>query len=303
MDALAILVLAHLMDLAYPFHSGIMLKLHPTHTAYVLARRLGKPYSSKLRGLGVWLLVTTVHMTVASLLLYVTWHVSYVVWLILSAYMLKTCIPLRLLVETVWKAYREASRGDTYSLRNTVQSLVRRNVWKLDQPRVHSAAIESLAENLVDAYISPLLYYSLLGPLGAIFQRVVNSLDAALGYRSHGFAEIGWFSAKADTVVNYIPARLASILVALVVPRQAYRVIHCVLENAKRTPSVNAGYPISAFAGALEVQLEKPNSYTIICGPRLPSASDMKKAVSLAIRLTAAQLALTISIMLVVLAH
>ena len=280
---LAALGLAHLMDLAYPAHSGPMLKLHPTHTAFVMARRLAQRLPrSRLWGVLVWLAVMAVHTAAAAAALYTAWLAGKLVWLLVASYLVKVAIPLRMLLETAYKAYGAFTRGDETLARNLAQSLVRRNVWVLSAGHVRSAVIESVAENLVDAYVSPLLYYMLLGPLGAFAQRVVNSLDAALGYRVPQFREVGWLSARADDAVNYLPARLAALIIAAVSGRPA-SALNCVRRFAAFTPSPNAGYPISAVAGALNVVLEKPGSYKIGCGEGLPSPAHVKTCVELSL--------------------
>jgi cobalamin biosynthesis protein CobD/CbiB len=42
---------------------------------------------------------------------------------------------------------------------------------------------------------------------GAIAFRAINTLDSMVGYKDPEHANIGWFSAKMDTIANYIPAR------------------------------------------------------------------------------------------------
>ncbi|MCJ7614532.1 cobalamin biosynthesis protein, partial [Candidatus Bathyarchaeota archaeon] len=77
---------------------------------------------------------------------------------------------------------------------------------------------------------------------------------------------IGWFSAKMDTIANYIPARLTAILMILasLVLRENWRKSWTILQRDKKnTESPNAGWTLSAMAGALNIQLEKPRFYVI----------------------------------------
>lgn len=259
---LAVLILAHLLDYAYPFHRGILLKIHPVHTAFYMAKRLGKPYSSKLRGVATWFIVVGTHLGLYASILYLSWLASPILWILVASWIVKTSFSLRLLLDIVRNVYACASRNDWGGARFWTQQIVRRNVYELDEEHVLSAAIESLAESLVDGYTSPLFYYALFGPLGALFQRLINTLDGALGFLSPEYRDVGWFSARMDTVVNYVPARLtALIIVALARDRRyAYAIWR---RFCRATQSINAGHPMSAMAGALRVRLEKPGSYIL----------------------------------------
>ena len=275
------LALAHILDLVYPYHRGILLKIHPTHTAFILVRKLAPPYSTKLRGAVAWILTVTVHLVLYAVILYAAWIVHPILWVITAAYITKTSFSLRLLVETVEAIEKAASRGDTHEVRRLTQTIVRRNVWKLDIKHVYSAALESLAESLVDGYTSPITYYYLFGPLGAVFQRIVNAMDSAIAYKTPEHHDRGWFAAKTDTAINYFPARAT----ALVIGHR--HVITCLKQYTRAIESINAGYPITAMASALNTVLEKPSHYTIPCGEALPNTNHLKRGV-----ITAAKTAL-----------
>ena len=197
--------------------------------------------------------------------------------------MLKTSFSLRLLIESVAKVAEHLEAGRLSEARRVAQGLVRRNVYILGSGHVASAALESLSESLVDGYTSPLFYAVLLGPLGALFQRIVNTLDGALGFKTPEYLEAGWLSAKMDTLVNYVPARLTALLLVLLSPlvggdrHNAYRIWR---QYAGTTESINAGHPMSSLAGALGVVLEKPGHYKLGQG-ELPSPDDIRRGVRL----------------------
>jgi adenosylcobinamide-phosphate synthase len=265
-EFLLVLALAHLGDAVYPFHRGIALTLHPVHTSYVLAVKLGRRYSSKLRGMLTWLAVVLLHLATYGLALYLASRAHRLAWVAVSAYILKTSASLRLLLDIVRRCAECLALGDLDCARFWAQQIVRRDVSRLDEEHVASAAVESLAESLVDSYTSPLLYYALLGPLGALLQRLANTLDGALGFKYGGYEDVGWFSAKADTVLNYIPARLTALTLVLLAPAVGGDVHHAYRTWARfsrSTESVNAGHPMSAMAGVLGVRLEKVGHYSL----------------------------------------
>jgi len=300
--ALAIAI-AMLLDIAYPEHRGLALRIHPVHTCFVLARRLFKPFASRARGVCIWLLCVGSHMALyATVLALASMDPTRIAWVLVSAYVVKVSASLRLLIDIERRVLQCLERGDLDCAKQWVQLIVRRNVRVLDEPHVVSAAIETLAESLVDGFTSPLLYAALFGPLGALFQRLVNTMDGALGFRDPEFREVGWFSARADTVVNFVPARMTAALIALVgglYTRRLADALRTWLRWCRATESVNAGHPMAAMAGALGVRLEKVGHYVLGDGP-LPSAEHLRTAIRIAV--IVAVLWLGIEIALLVLA-
>ncbi|MEM0283856.1 MAG: cobalamin biosynthesis protein [Sulfolobales archaeon] len=283
-EFLAVLLLAHLMDLLYPYHRGFMLRIHPVHTAYVMALKIGRPYSSRARGVVTWFLVVSSHMIFYAFLLQIS-QMNTILFILVSAYVLKTSFSIKLLLDIVGRVGSCLETDDIECARYWAQQIVRRDTRELGRAHIASASIESLAESLVDGYISPLFYFLFLGPLGALFQRLVNTLDSALGYKNIEFRDVGWFSAKADTMVNYLPARITAILIVLLTPiagGEIGRAFRILVRDRRKTESINAGYPISAIAGALGVALEKIGYYKINEDARYPDKNDIDRALKIA---------------------
>jgi len=121
------------------------------------------------------------------------------------------------------------------------------------------------AESVTDSIVAPLFYWLLLGVPGTIAYRVVNTFDSMIGY--HGEYEyIGKFAARLDDVPNYIPARISGLLLvasAYLSRMNGSRSWLTMLRDHSKTESPNAGWTMSAMAGALRVQLEKPGYYRL----------------------------------------
>jgi adenosylcobinamide-phosphate synthase len=106
----------------------------------------------------------------------------------------------------------------------------------------------------------------ILGLLAAVTYRVVNTLDAMVGYKDKIYMDMGWFPAKADDFLNFLPARITGVLVVISSSfmglnwRKSW---HIMIRDASNTPSPNSGYPMAAAAGALRVQLIKPGVYIL----------------------------------------
>jgi adenosylcobinamide-phosphate synthase len=151
--------------------------------------------------------------------------------------------------------------GDLERARRLLPALVGREPGGLDAKEVARAAVESVAENTVDAVVAPALWAVAAGGAGALAYRAANTLDAMFGHRSARYARYGWASARLDDVASWIPARLTAGLVAAVRPAQAGDVWSVVRRDASSHPSPNAGVAEAAFAAALGLRLGGTNRY------------------------------------------
>ncbi len=143
--------------------------------------------------------------------------------------------------------------------------IVGRDTTKLEEPELTRATVETVAENIVDAFTAPICFALLGGAPLAMLYRATNTLDSMVGYKNDKYADFGWASARWDDVLNYIPARLAGLLLvvwACCAPGMSgKRAAKAVLRFAKLHPSPNSGIPESAAAGALGIELGGVNVY------------------------------------------
>ncbi len=162
--------------------------------------------------------------------------------------------------------------------------LVSRDTSQLDESKVSSAAIESVAENASDGIIAPLFFFAIGGLPAAFAYRFANTADSMLGYHDAEREWLGKVPARLDDVLNFIPARLTALFIILSAfvsgadGKEAWRTMW---HDARVTASPNAGIPMSTMAGALGVELEKINHYILGRGLRAPTAADIVRACSL----------------------
>ncbi len=191
----------------------------------------------------------------------------------------------------------EASDGDLKTAREALLALVGRDTAELPPELVRSAAVESLAENLSDGFIAPLLAFLLLSFVslpaaagGAAFVKGVNTMDSMLGYPG----SFGWASARLDDAVMFVPARLSAVLLGLAAggpdaPLRARR-------YADKPASPNAGWPMGTIAAALNVRLEKSGAYILNDVANLPTVADGREAIVTIHRSAAIAYAVAISV-------
>lgn len=192
-------------------------------------------------------------------------NLSILIYIMISGVILSTTFSIKMLINTS-KDVAANLEQNTDKARHNVSYLVSRNTKNLDESQLISATIESLTENITDSITSPILFAFVFGVPGAIFFRVVNTLDAMVGYKNEENAIIGWFPAKLDDLLNYIPARLTGfiiILSALTLKMDWKNSLKIMLRDARVPPSPNSGYTMAAAAGALGIKLEKPGVYVI----------------------------------------
>jgi adenosylcobinamide-phosphate synthase len=188
--------------------------------------------------------------------------------------------------------------GDLGGARMRIRSLVGRDPEALDASGLCAAAIESVAENTVDAVVAPLLWAAAAGAPGVLGHRAVNTLDAMVGHRSPRYARFGTAAARLDDALNWPAARLTAALAAAL-GDDARGALRAWRRDAPAHPSPNAGRAEAAFAGALGLRLGGPLAYEgrveqrpYLGDGRAPGPDDIRRAVRLAWAVTAASAAL-----------
>ena len=186
---------------------------------------------------------------------------------------LKPAFAWRMLRDEV-AAVEQAQALGLAAARERVARLCSRDVAALDADGVRETALETLAENLNDSLVTPLLAYAVAGLAGAWAWRAVNTLDAMWGYRGR-WEWAGKCAARADDLLAWPGARLSAWLILGLGHAQAARLRH----EAARTPSPNGGWPMAALALRLGVRLGKPGVYRLNEAAASPQADDTARAI------------------------
>ena len=150
--------------------------------------------------------------------------------------------------------------------RRELQHIVGRDVATLERSGIARAAIESCAEGFCDGVVAPVFWYCLAGLPGLMLFKSISTADSMIGYQSPRFADFGFVSAKADTLANWLPARLSAVLLSCgavfaVDYRAGGQAWRMAWRDGLLHRSVNAGWPEAAMGGALGVALAGPRQY------------------------------------------
>lgn len=220
----------------------------------------------------------------------------FAVGVLIQAFFLKATFAIKCMVQPA-KEIQKKLDNDIETVRQELITYVSRDTSKLSISQIVSAVVESISENYVDALLTPIFFFVVFGPLGlpaAYLFKAASTLDSMVGYKNEKYIHLGWFSAKFDDVLNWIPARLSPIFITIGAgfsnyfrnglesfkPVDGFKLA---LKENKTTPSPNSGWPMAAAAGTLQVRFEKPDTYIIGNVYRDPDAEDISRVAILII--------------------
>ncbi len=191
-------------------------------------------------------------------ILYIAFRLNTLLGIIAMSFMCYQLLAVRSLRDESMKVHTALCCGTTDDGRKAVSMIVGRDTKPLDEKGVVKAAVETVAENFSDGVIAPMFYMILAGPIAMYLYKAVNTMDSMLGYKNDRYLYFGRCAAKLDDVVNFIPSRLAALLLILVSApcrlnaKNAWKIFR---RDRYRHASPNSAQTEAAMAGALGVRL------------------------------------------------
>lgn len=175
-------------------------------------------------------------------------------WQILATKSLRT--------ETM-KVVHALEHGSLDAGRRAVSMVVGRDTAQLTEEEVLSAAVETVAENAADGILAPLLWAVVLGPVGGMCYKAVNTMDSMVGYQNERYLHFGRAAALVDDACNFLPARISGLLMCVAAyfgfdGAGAFRIF---FRDRKNHKSPNSAHTEAACAGALGLQLGGTHLY------------------------------------------
>jgi adenosylcobinamide-phosphate synthase len=222
------------------------------------------PNLQRAAGLSFWSVVVTTVGSATYLLIAVAFHINALVGQALVVWLAYTTLATRSLHRESVRVVKALRAGDLENARRYLARIVSRETGHLSEEEIVRALLETVAENISDGIVAPLFYLALGGPVLAMMYKAVNTMDSMVGYVNERHRHFGWFSARADDVANWMPARLSGMLLVAAAAccsldwRGAWRIMR---RDGRKTKSPNAGIPEAAAAGALAIRLGGPNVY------------------------------------------
>lgn len=209
---------------------------------------------------GVFMVIVLCMLVVGSLVfidsLLIKYKYSYIIY---TSIMIFYGLANRSLIIEALKVERKLQTEGRDSARIQLSRLVGRDTAQLNKKEIRKALIETLSENLSDGVIAPLFYYSIGGIPLMFTYKLVNTMDSMIGYKNSKYIHFGWFAARLDDLLNFIPARITAFLMIMV--SISWRGMKFIFKYGSNHSSPNAGYPEAAISGILNCQLGGPNKY------------------------------------------
>lgn len=182
----------------------------------------------------------------------------------LAVLLLKSSFALKALIAAA-KAVEESLGKNIEEARSDLRSLCSRDASELTEEELVEGAASSLAENLCDSVVAPIFYFCIGGVPLAIAYRVINTMDAMIGYKNH-YIHLGWAAARLDDLMNWIPARITALLLLVTgvfTGKDAQAGYRIAMRDHAKTPSPNGGWPMAMAAGLLGLQFRKSDVYVL----------------------------------------
>lgn len=276
-----ILLLGFIIDLIIgdPCYSLHLVRLMG-HCINILLKMLkSAPFKKWLSGV---ILTTTVIFL--SLLIYSSLYVllnkiHVLAGLILNVYFLYSLIAIKDLFKHCRPVIKALENNDLKRARESIGMIVGRDVNYLDEKGIVRAAIETLAENFVDGFLSPVFWFSVgcfagvavniapvyIGIVFLIIFKTASTLDSMVGYKTDEFRVIGWSGARLDDVMNFIPARFSLAILffaALLTGLYPFSGLKTAFRDRLKHESPNSAHSESFVAGAIRARLGGPARYS-----------------------------------------
>ncbi|MBO5473024.1 MAG: cobalamin biosynthesis protein CobD [Lachnospiraceae bacterium] len=177
-----------------------------------LRRESDSPARQRRRGLLFVLLMLLICGGGTFIGLYLLYHIHRALGVIAESVLCYQMLSMKCLKTESVKVYRALQAGDTEGARSAVSMIVGRDTERLDEAGIARAAVETVAENTSDGVIAPLFYLALGGGVLGVLYKTVNTMDSMVGYKNERYLNFGRYAAKLDDIANYIPSRIAGVL-------------------------------------------------------------------------------------------
>ena len=261
----------------------ILISVLPLATGFILDTIIGDPYSlphpirfignlisgleklirknfGNLKAGGFFLVITVLVLScgIPLIILVLAYRISAVLGIIAESIMCFYLIAAKCLKDESMKVYKKLENNDTEGARKAVSMIVGRDTDKLDKYGIIRAAVETVAENTSDGVTAPIIYMSLGGAGLGFFYKAVNTMDSMIGYKNEKYKDLGYFAARLDDFMNYIPSRFTAVLMivsSLILGYDCKNAYKIWKRDRRKHASPNSAQTEAVCAGALNIRL------------------------------------------------
>lgn len=226
---------------------------------------LNKGRARVLKGAGMLFIVVFLVTGSVLAIVWSAYQLHIVAGIVIEAILIAVGLAQKSLRDAALDVYDPLAAGNLEEARTKLSWIVGRDTDKLQESGIARGAIETVSENTADGVTSPLFWAFLFGAPGLWMYKAVNTLDSMIGYRDDRYREFGKFSARADDVLNFIPARITGFLILVFTRNEGAlpfrRRFIGWSKDARNHPSPNSGFLEAATSWQLGVTLGGKSTY------------------------------------------
>ena len=248
---------------------------HPVRVMGWVISRLSKlalqycqnPLSQRLAGIFLGIIVIIGSGLVGWIIVQAAKSVHPLLGIAVESILLASCFAFKSLRNAAIEVLQPLSNGELESARQVLSNYVGRDTANLSPAEILRAVLETVTENATDGVMAP-LFYTIIGafipvigaaPL-ALAYKASSTLDSMVGYKEAPYTYLGWFSARWEDGLTWLPCRLTVITLSLL-SLKPVKVWQICRRDAIKDPSPNSGWSECAYAAILGVQMGGINWY------------------------------------------
>ena len=207
----------------------------------------------RAHGAGAVMLATLPILAGVFLLHYILGQIGWIFRFVFDVIVLYLCVDVHRLGKTANAVSSALESGDFDEANEQLQELTGKGVTELTEIGIARAAVEGVLKQGNSLIVSPIFWFILLGPVGAVLQRLSCILDSLWGHRYERFVEFGWAAARFDDLLGWIPARITALSYALMGSFED--ALHCWRKRVGVWSDINSGPLLASGFGAMHMQI------------------------------------------------
>ena len=159
----------------------------------------------RVHGIGAVLLATLPLLLGMLLVRYILGELSGVLRFAFDVFVLYLCLDIYRLGRNASAVSEAIEAGNLPEANEHLKELSGKSAPEQTEAAIARATVETVLKQGNSFVISPLFWFFLFGPFGAVLQRLSCILDMLWGHRYERFAEFGWAAARFDDLLGWIP--------------------------------------------------------------------------------------------------
>ncbi|MCR4300978.1 MAG: regulatory signaling modulator protein AmpE [Sulfuricaulis sp.] len=281
-ETLIIVLLAILLDRLIPDRQGIKPFVSYRDWAESIEERFNG--GKRVHGIGAVILATLPIVAGVMLIHYILGEIGWIWRVAFDVLVLYLCLDIHRLSKTASAVSVALESGDIDEADEQLRVLIGKGVPEKSEANIALASVEGVLKRGNSLIVSPVFWFILLGPVGAVLQRLSCILDFLWGHRYERFADFGWAAARFDDLMGWIPARITALSYALMGSFED--ALHCWRKRVGVWSDINSGPLLASGFGAMHMQIceateegefeERTSDLTVI-----PDAGHVQGAVAL----------------------